>query len=281
MSDDMQRFAAECWKKGTEAMNNQNWDYSIQMFMQCVRLKSDNLVFRQTLRGVEKKKYDGNGTGAKMASMKLVKPKGRIKKARIQKNWSEVDKAAEEGLTINPWDAQLNADVGDAARKLGNIKIAEFAYDEAAANDPNNAELWRALAEICEERGDFVKATGCWEKICKIDPMDGEARSRAQAAATKQVIKKGDYEYAESTRDTMAPHEVAKRLNIGKQGQVDGPGQSEEADLQRELRKDPDNPGGYAATISLKKPARCSRRPPNSPATTPTCGKWSRTSIST
>ena len=43
----------------------------------------------------------------------------------------------------------------------------------------------------------------------------------------------------------MADHEVAKRLNIQNSGEVDGPGQSEEADLQRAIRKEPDAHEGY------------------------------------
>ena len=101
------------------------------------------------------------------------------------------------------------------------------------------------LAELYEERGDFQLATGIWEKICQIDPMDGDARTRAQQAATKQVINRGRYEGAESTKGVMADHEVAKRLNIQNSGEVDGPGQSEEADLQRAIRKEPDAHEGY------------------------------------
>lgn len=226
-------------------MQSENWDYSIQMFSQCVTFEPDNLLFRQALRGVEMKKYGDNKAGAKMGGMKLMGPRGRIKKARLSKNWEAIDKAAEEGLAINPWDAQLNADVGEANRNLGNAAVAAFAYEKAVECDGENKGFCRALAELYEERGDFKLATGVWEKICRLDPMDGEARTRAQQAATKQVIDRGGYEGAESTKGVMADHEVAKRLNKQKQGQIDGPGQSEEADLQRAIRKEPDSPDGY------------------------------------
>lgn len=244
-ADDRRKLAAQCWRTGNDAMQSENWDYSIQMFSQCVKIEPDNVLFRQALRGVETKKYGNNKTGAKMSGMKLMGPRGRIKKGRMSKNWDAVDKAAEDGLAINPWDAQLNADVGDAARNQEHAAVAEFAYQKAVECDPQNKEYLRVLAELYEDRGEFKLATGVWEKIFRLDPMDGEARTRSQQAATKQVIDRGGYEGADSTKGVMADHEVAKRLNIQAGNQVDGPGQSEEADLQRAIRKEPDAPEGY------------------------------------
>ena len=90
---DNRKMAAQCWRTGTEAMQKENWQYAVQMFQQCVRFEPGNLLFRQTLRGVEKKMYGNNKTGAKMGGMKLMGPKGRIKKCRMQKDWEGVDKA--------------------------------------------------------------------------------------------------------------------------------------------------------------------------------------------
>lgn len=245
MSDDKKRLAAECWRRGTEAMQKENWDYAIQMFSQCVRFDAANLLFRQTLRGCEFKKYGGNKSGAKMSGMRLMGPRGRIKKGQLQKAWTAVEEACEEGLAINPWDPQLHADLGEATKHLGYKEIAAYCYERAVENDPGSKLFLRTLAELYEERGDFKLAVVCWERICKIDPQDGEARQRSRQAATNQVIDKGGYEGAENTKGVLADHEVQKRLNIQKEGSADGPGQSEEADLQRAIRKEPDNKDNY------------------------------------
>lgn len=245
MAVDNKKMAADCFRRGTEAMQKENWDYAIQMYIQAVRLVPDNLLFRQTLRGCEKKKYGGNKTGAKMGGMKLMGPRGRIKKGQMKKDWPAVDQACEEGLAINPWDSQLNADLGTAAINLEFKEIAVFAYECAVESDSNNKELLKQLAELYEQRGDFKLAVDVWERICRVDPNDGEARMKANQVATKQVIDRGGYEGADDTKGVMAAHEVAKRLNIAKDGAADGPGQSEEADLQRAMRKEPDNKDHY------------------------------------
>ena len=245
MSGDKRKLAADCWRRGNEAMQKENWDYAVQMFHQCVRFEPGNLLFRQTLRGCEEKKYGGNKSGAKMSGMKLMGVRGKIKKAQLKKDWESVEKACEEGLQVNPWDAQLNADLGEALKELEHKEAAAFAYEKSVASEGKNKDTLRSLAELYEERGYYTHAAGVWERITKLDPMDGEARTRCQQAATKQVIDRGGYEGAENTKGVMADHEVAKRLNIQKDGQADGPGQSEEADLQRAIRKEPDNKDNY------------------------------------
>jgi hypothetical protein len=148
MAADNKKLAADCFRRGTEAMQKQNWDYAIQMFSQCVRLVPDNLLFRQTLRGAERKKYGDNKTGAKMTGMKLMGPRGRIKKGQMKKEWNLVDLACEEGLAINPWDAQLNGDLGAACVHLEFKEIAVYAYECAVENDSNNKSLLQHLAEL-------------------------------------------------------------------------------------------------------------------------------------
>lgn len=246
MSDDKRKLAADCFRRGTEAMQKENWDYAVQMYLQCVRMVPGNLLFRQMLRGTEKKKYGNNKTGIKIVrKMKLMGPRGRSKKGKLKKDWKAVDQACEDGLQINPWDTQLNAELSGACTHLEYKEIAVFTLECAVESDANNKALLERLAELYEARGDFNLAVTVWERICRIDPDDGIARMRVNQAATRQVIEKGGYENAEDTKGVMADHEIAKRLNISKPGEADGPGQSEEADLQRALRKEPDNKDHY------------------------------------
>ena len=236
---EQKRMAAECWKRGNEALPKENWDYAIQMYSQSVKFVPSNLTYRQSLRFTEYKKYDNNGSGAKLSTMKLMGPRTSIKKARMNKDWKKVDEAAEDGLKINPWDPQLCADVGDACRELGYQECAIFSYEESLKVDKMNIDVNRSLAGILEERGEYQRAVDCWQRIAKADPNNGAARSKITALSARSVLDRGGYEGAESTKGVMAAHEVAKRL--GKMKEADGPGTSVEADLQRAVRKEPAN----------------------------------------
>ncbi|MCA9055084.1 MAG: tetratricopeptide repeat protein, partial [Planctomycetaceae bacterium] len=165
------KLCADCWRKGTEAMQKQNWDYALQMFGTCVSLKPENVVYRQTLRGCTQKKYDNNKTGAGgLAKAKLMGIRSRIKKARGKEEWADMDKAAEEGLLINPWDTGLNCDVGEAAQKREFMELAEFAYKTAFEADVKNKENAIRFADILDEVGKYTDACKILEHVTKLDP---------------------------------------------------------------------------------------------------------------
>jgi len=98
-----------------------------KMTGQSVKFQPGNLVYRQVLRGVERRKYP-KGTGAKMAGMRLMGVKTSLKKSCMTRNWTQLDQSAEEGLTLVPWDAELNADAGEATANLGFVDVAVQCY---------------------------------------------------------------------------------------------------------------------------------------------------------
>ena len=85
MSDPLATAAQEWFKKGNEAMGRQNWDFAVECFSNAVKMKPDALLFRQTRHLSCRKLHGDNGTGAKMAGMKLMGVRGKIKKARGKK----------------------------------------------------------------------------------------------------------------------------------------------------------------------------------------------------
>lgn len=239
-SDNDKKIAADCWRRGNEALPKENWDYAIQMYLTGVKLVPGNLTYRHSLRGTEMSKYGGNGTGAKMAGMKLMGTKTKISRARLSKDWKTLDQAAEEGLQVNPWDSQLNADLGDACANLGYVDVAIFGYETSLKSDPGNKEINKKLAALLEDKGEYKRAIDCWQRILKMDPASGEARSKITQLDARTVMDRGGYEGAESTRNV--------RIGAGasRPGQAaDGPGMSVEADLQRAIRKEPANKDNY------------------------------------
>ncbi|MFN0198127.1 MAG: tetratricopeptide repeat protein [Planctomycetaceae bacterium] len=252
MSSDKKKLANDCFKKGTEAMSKENWDYSIEMFLMAARLEPHNLLYRQSLRGCEYRKYGENKNGAGLGGkMKIMSIRSRIKKAKANSDWNECDKAAEEGLVLYPWDAQLLADLGDAARGSSNLEIAVDSYKRAVLSAPENRDFLRTLGELLEERGEYAAALEHWNKILKLDPYDSEARSKITQLRASEVIDRGGYGGAESTRqviDIKSAYDVdleeRMRSKEEKAG-ADGPGMSLEADLQREIRRNPTNKDNY------------------------------------
>jgi tetratricopeptide (TPR) repeat protein len=239
------KAAADAYRRGTEALDKGNYDYAVDCYGTCVKLVMDNVMYRQILRGAEYKKYGDNKKGAgALARSKLIGIRNRIKKARTKEDWNEVDLQAEEGLKLNPWDAALNIELGEAAIARGEdyMDVARFAIMCARNTEPENKDYNRKFAEVLEAKGEFEEAAKVWRHICKIDPNDGVARSRSMAADFEQTRTRGGYREATSTQDVA----VQRAQIMGKEkGPADAPGMSEEQDLKHAIRKDPTSVEAY------------------------------------
>jgi len=238
-------IAKLCWQKGAQAVNNEDFDYATDMFYKSVTLVPDNLAYRQSLRTAEFKKYDNNMKGAGMMSRpKLVRIRSKVSRAKSKSNWDDVDKFAEEGLLLNPWDSGLNAAAGKACHQRGYNTVAIFAYQVAVGpgGEPDNINLQREFAKLLQADEKFKEAAVAWRKVHKLDPNDGEARSNETACQFEDARKVGRYDEAGSTRDVMPTHEVNKRLGTNpKNQQADAPGMDPEKDLLHAIRKEPDS----------------------------------------
>ena len=241
------RIANECWKTGSSATQRENWDYAVEMFSKAASLVPENLVYRQSLRGAEYRKYNNNGSGARMTGPKLMGIRSRIKKAKGKQEWKMMDEEAEKGLQLNPWDAQLEAWVGEACVQLGFGDVALFAYSNAVKHDKENVAFLKALAELHRERRNYDEAINLWEKIHKLDPLDSEARSMQTQLQAEKTTDRGGYDDAQNTRDVKAGQTAYDLDRKKKDSGADfvGPGDDPESDLKRAIRKNPDSFEGY------------------------------------
>jgi tetratricopeptide (TPR) repeat protein len=251
--DQKKKIAADCYLKGNQAMEKGNFDYAVKMHGMAAQLIPDNVHFRQTLRGCERRLYNNNKSGAKFASARLLGVRNQIRKARSKKEWPAMDQAAEEGLTVNPWDAQLNADVGEACHYLGYSDVAEFAYETAVENNPESKEFLQKLMEINEERGNYPKALECARRLTKLEPNNGKLRAQLTGLEAKQVMCRGGYDGAKSTQEVRrnAYDDYRPATEKYVPDTVAGPGVSLESDLRHAIRKSPTEKGNYIKLVEI------------------------------
>lgn len=235
-------IAKKSWQHGNGALSKQNYDLAIQMYYQASMKDPTNLLYRQSLRGATKKKYKDNGTGASMKGVKLMGVKGRIKKARAGKNWAKLDQAAEEGLKVDPWDVEMNLAVADAAEGREHYEIAKFAVDAALASNKEDVKLLTRYANLLEELEEYEPALVLWGKIKQITPDDPNVDRKLTELHTSKMISKTGGEEGEGTKamqQSATAYDEASGLGGG---DADGPGQDPVADLERQIRKRPDDP---------------------------------------
>ena len=255
--DPLANAAQDWFKKGTDAMGRQNWDFAVECFSNSIKMKPDVPLYRQSKVGCCRKMYGDNGSGAKMAGMKLMGVRGKIKKARMQKDWKSIDALVEDGLAVNPWDAQLFADLGQAADELDRSDIAKFGYSEAVKLDGKNIEYLRGLGHVLYNRNEFKDARVCFSRIRDIDSTDGDARSMMGKCDADGIIHSANYDTAKSTQEVKvdkAPvnaYEADRRARKGTPKDSVAPGESAEMDLRAAIRKDPENVALYLKLADL------------------------------
>lgn len=258
MADQLASAAQDWFKKGTDAMNRQNWDFAVECFSNSIKMKPEIVLYRQTKHGCSRKMYGDNGSGARMATMKLMSVRGKVKKARGKKDWKLMAESAEDGLSINPWDAQLFADLGEASNNMEWGEISAYAYTKAVELDRTNADFNRALGFVLRDRGEYKKARDCFKRIYDADPTDGEARSMMSQLDAESVIDR-DYEKAKNTQDVKADKPATNAYEEDRQARRGGrgpnesvaPGESEEMDLRAAIRKDPENVALYLKLVDF------------------------------
>lgn len=246
------KFAQEWFRKGHEALQKENFVYAVECFGTGVRMQPDNVVYRQTRHGSLERMYGNNGTGARMASVRLVGIRGRVKKGRLKKDWSAVDRATEDGLFLNPWNAQLFADVGESAVQRKALEVAIYAWSKAVKFDLNNITYNQSLGYVLQEARQYKAARNCFRRIYEADPTHSEARAMMSHLDAESVMDRGGYDIAESMRDVAAQqdipvdaYEADRQARKGRQANAAAPGESNESDLRHAIRKDPDNLNHY------------------------------------
>ncbi len=249
---DENKWAGDCYRRGNDAMQKQNWDLAVEMFSTCVKLVPDNLLYRQFLRNSAKKKYGDNGKGAgTFAKTKLMGIRSRVKKARQAEQWEEASKAIEEGLYLNPWDTHLNIDLAEVSIQLNRGEIAKFAYMEAIRTDQKNVAIFQALAGLLRDRGEYDEAIKVWEQVSRMNPADLHAMRKITELQTEKTTHRGGYEDAERTRDVM----TNKNATDSRGGNV-APGESREVDLKHAIRKEPEKIEPYLKLSTFYKQNR-------------------------
>ena len=212
------------------------------MYYQAAQKDPGNLLYRQSLRGTERKKYGDNGSGASMKGLKLMGVKSRIKKAKSKKDWAKLDGAAEEGLKVDPWDVDMNVAVAEAAEARGHFEVAKFAVDAALASNKEDVKLLDRYATLLEELEEFQAALTILQKLQRLKPDDNDLGRRMTDVHTKQMMKRTGADEGKGSRniqENVNAYDDASGLD---RGEPDGPGQDPVSDLKRQIRKRPDDP---------------------------------------
>lgn len=194
--------AAEHWcAKGNDAMDHRNWSYALQCMEEALRRDPDNLSYRRLKHRASRRKCGKDGTISKVGKVKLAAIKSRLMTAVMKNNWEAIDKLAEEGNSINPYDAEFYANIARTASQNGNIKLAKYSWNSAVKFDNSNAAYYREFGGVLQQLGEYESAKTCFRRIADIDPTGRVSQELIAAVDIASLIDVGGYAAAQSTRD--------------------------------------------------------------------------------
>src|ERR1051325_9756398 len=112
-SPEHRRVAAGQFDRANEVINTGNYDYGIQLLLNCCKLDPANLIYRQALRRTEKTKFKNNLRGSRFAWLTTSAARARIKAAKRGRQYARVLEHGEEVLARNPWDTGAQMDMAE------------------------------------------------------------------------------------------------------------------------------------------------------------------------
>lgn len=235
-SQDVQK-ARTFFQYGNEAALKSNLDYAIDMYKQACKLAPDSLIYRQALRGVQRRKFNNEPSKVgRLAGARNQPIRMRARSARSKEKYAQCLEICEDAFTNNPWDIATATEAAEAAEMLSYFALAQW-YLESVQNEvAKDAEFFRHIGHVHELNEAWAKAIAAWEQVKKINPYDEDANRKINGLSASATIKRAKLEdHLDDTKkpDTTAEDKAAS-LEALKQEKL-----TPEERLQKAIKEDP------------------------------------------
>ncbi|HEX8203279.1 MAG TPA: tetratricopeptide repeat protein [Isosphaeraceae bacterium] len=244
-SNPRQQKAKAFFDSANQAALKNNFEYAIQMYREACKLVPDSLVFRQALRGVERRHFNndpakvGRLAGAKTQPIKL-----RARTAKAQGHWGQVLEICEEAFVHNPWSVSISQDAAEAAEHLGHPALAQWLMESVLAQAGNDAHFFRHLAHVYGLNENWQRAINCWERVKQLDPADETAARQINALSASATITRSGLHQKIERREADATSE-AESTSAAEVESLRRQSLTPEQRFEQEIREHPDQIGPY------------------------------------
>lgn len=227
---------------GNDAAMKGNLDYAIAMYRQACKSVPDNLMYRQALRGVERKKFGNDPKKVGMlAGVKNQTILMSAKSARSKGKHQEALETCEDAFANNPWDISAARVAAEASEELGLGALSQWLLDsvQEVAVKGKDADFFRFAAGIYEANESWHKAIACWEQVKKFNPNDQDVNRKVNALSAASTIKRAGLDDALDTRAQAKPVEDAAESMQAKLDKLKQEQLTPEQRLIKEIVADP------------------------------------------
>lgn len=194
VSDEQRKVADAQYQRAKEVLAAGDQGYAQQLLLSCCKLDPGHLLYRRTLRRLERMMTQNARRGSPLGWLTGLPSRSRLQAARRAGDHRKVLELGEEVLTRNWSDVPTQIAMAEAATKLGLARVALWLREQAQKIDPTNITLLRELARSYEQIESFERAIELWEAVRKAAPNDFEAQRKTTELAASETIARGQYE---------------------------------------------------------------------------------------
>jgi tetratricopeptide (TPR) repeat protein len=183
----------EIHEKGIAALQKNNLDYAIELFMQVLRQEPGCFDTRQALRATQHRR-SGNKSGGlfkKFLGATNTMTKGRL---ALRSDPLEALIIAEEALNDDPTNSGAHQLLADAALASGFPKTAILSLEVAFKFNPSDRKLAEKLSDTCSQAGQRARAEKILRDLLELDPNDPGLNEKLKNLLASRTLTEGGYE---------------------------------------------------------------------------------------
>lgn len=174
------------YNKAESATETRNWGYAISL-LQAVLVKEPGFLKGRKLLRLCAIKEKENKKGLKLGSesLKVMKIQGQVKKDPL----GAIAAVEKEVLATDPYNAQANELIFDAAKSLGLPLTAGYALETIIQGNPGSTKYLHRLGDFYLQQEQFVKAAEIFGKISAKDPTDLDASKKFKDCTARASMR--------------------------------------------------------------------------------------------
>lgn len=255
-------------EKAREAAERRNYEYSVDLYLQALKLAPDTALARRELRAVENRQLKEKGSTA-IGKVKVAGCYVQAGVLMLVKKYEAVIEKAEEGLKNDPGSVRLLMLLGRAAAAASFRQSAIATFEDirnmnAGGNKKHLVAALRALAHVYESDNKVKEAMDAWEIVARHAPLDREATVKMRDLSAKTLTAQIETSAAAGKGERGF---LARQIQTDEQKAATGRRSREEAidiksqedlqaaleDAKADIQEYPDDPRLYAKLGDLYK----------------------------
>lgn len=210
--NDLRMNLRELHDKGMAALQKNNLDYAVELFMQVLKAEPACFDTRQALRATQHRRAASKSGGLfkKFLGSTNAMTKGRL---ALRSNPLDALVIAEETLNDDPANSNAHQLLADAALAAGFPRTAILSLEVAFKANPSDRRLAERLADTCVQVGQLPRAEKLYRELLVTDSSNPSLNEKLKNLLASRTLSEGGYQALEdgtgSYRDILKDKEQA------------------------------------------------------------------------